>query len=52
MFDISVIFMFGWEVGNSCFCRGGLLRLSVRERENEGGGENYLGSQTGVRVKQ
>lgn len=41
MFDISVIFMFGWEVGNSCFCRGGLLRLSVRERKR--GGRELLG---------
>lgn len=50
MFDISIIFMFGWEVENSCFCRGGLLILSERERER-GGRENYLESQIGLRVK-
>jgi hypothetical protein len=41
LFNISVIFMFGWEVGNSCFCRGGLLRLSETERRGRGGGVNY-----------
>jgi len=33
LFNISIIFMFGWEARNLCFCRGGSLRLSVRGRE-------------------
>ena len=45
MLNISVIFMFCWEVGNPRFYTGGLHRFSKSERQ-----EYYQENQTWVKV--